>query len=101
MAMPRHRLYDMMRKETKLFVNCIISRVISHQKLKNLEFRGLTKRSSCVLIVRPSYKKETLRRIRHNFFLKMKIAYINIKRRFILLRHMGGLPDDVSEEPVT
>ena len=31
-------LYDMMREEIKLFVNCIISRVILHQKLKNMEF---------------------------------------------------------------
>ena len=29
-----------MWKEAKLFVNCIISRVISHQKLKNIEFLG-------------------------------------------------------------
>ena len=45
MATLHHCLYDMMqavelccrmRKEMKLFVNC----VISHQKLKNMEFRG-------------------------------------------------------------
>ena len=29
-----------MRKETKLFVNCIISLVISHKKLENMEFHG-------------------------------------------------------------
>ena len=40
MATPRHGLYDITRKETKLFVNCNISQVISHQKLKNMEFRG-------------------------------------------------------------
>ena len=28
------------REKMKLFVNCIISRVISHQKLKSMEFPG-------------------------------------------------------------
>ena len=40
MATPRHCLYGMTRKETKLFVNSVISQVISHQKLKNMEFHG-------------------------------------------------------------
>ena len=44
MATWRHRTsYDASyrtKAETKLFVKSIISRVILHQKLKNMEFRG-------------------------------------------------------------